>query len=145
MRPSATFGRGMDRLASARRKSLNIEIIEMGEPLFAYKPHRVSRRLAQMGRHRRVDRTDEFRAGAGRAQGRGRIGRTVDLIHGADINKPGLVFDQLNAAILQGEMTAPTRAVLEKQVTGNDGGAASTVNAAELTALVLGSPEFQRH
>jgi len=51
----------------------------------------------------------------------------------------------LNATFLQGEMTAPTRTTLEKLVTGTDGGEASTVNAAELTALVLGSPEFQRH
>jgi hypothetical protein len=68
-----------------------------------------------------------------------------DLVRGADIDKPGLVLDRLNEVFLQGEMTAPTRATLEKQVSGTDGGEASTVNAAELTALVLGSPEFQRH
>ncbi|HVM60964.1 MAG TPA: DUF1800 domain-containing protein [Verrucomicrobiae bacterium] len=142
----ATFGRGMDRIASARRKSLNIEIIEMGEPLFAYQAPtgytEDSRKWVNTGaliarmnfalalaEHKIVD-----------------VSVTPsDLIHGADIDKPGLVLDQLNAAILQGEMSAPTRATLEKQLTGNDGGNASTVNPAELTALVLGSPEFQRH
>lgn len=142
----ATFGRGMDRIASAKRKSLNIEIIEMGEPLFAYQAPtgytEDSRKWVNTGaliarmnfalalaEHKVVD-----------------VSVTPsDLIHGVDIDKPGLVFDRLNEAFLQGEMTAPTRATLEKQVTGGDGGEASTVNAAELTALILGSPEFQRH
>ncbi|MGO9246926.1 MAG: DUF1800 domain-containing protein [Verrucomicrobiia bacterium] len=142
----ATFGRGMDRIASAKRKSLNIEIIEMGEPLFAYQAPtgytEDSRKWVNTGaliarmnfalalaEHKVVD-----------------VSVTpTDLIHGVDIDKPGLVFDRLNEAFLQGEMTAPTRATLEKQVTGSDGGEASTVNAAELTALILGSPEFQRH
>jgi uncharacterized protein (DUF1800 family) len=142
----ATFGRGMDRIASAKRKSLNIEIIEMGEPLFAYQAPtgytEDSRKWVNTGaliarmnfalalaEHKIVD-----------------VSVTPsDLVRGVDIDKPGLVFDRLNEAFLQGEMTAPTRATLEKQVTGNDGGDASTVNAAELTALILGSPEFQRH
>jgi len=142
----ATFGRGMDRIASAKRKSLNIEIIEMGEPLFAYQAPtgytEDSRKWVNTGaliarmnfalalaEHKVVD-----------------VSVTPsDLIHGVDIDKPGLVFDRLNEAFLQGEMTAPTRATLEKQITGSDGGEASTVNAAELTALILGSPEFQRH
>jgi uncharacterized protein (DUF1800 family) len=142
----ATFGRNMDRIASAKRKSLDIEIIEMGEPLFAYQAPtgytEDSRKWVNTGaliarmnfalalaEHKIVD-----------------VSVTPsDLIHGVDIDKPGLVLDRLNTAILQGEMTAPTRATLEKQVTGNDGGNASTVNAAELVALVLGSPEFQRH
>jgi uncharacterized protein (DUF1800 family) len=142
----ATFGRGMDRIASAKRKSLNIEIIEMGEPLFAYQAPtgytEDSRKWVNTGaliarmnfalalaEHKIVD-----------------VSVTPsDLIRGADIDKPSLVLDQLNAVFLHGEMTAPTRATLEKQVTGTDGGGANTVNAAELTALVLGSPEFQRH
>ncbi len=146
MEAGATFGRGMDRLATAKRKSLNIEIIEMGEPLFAYQAPtgytEDSRKWVNTGaliarmnfalalaEHKIVD-----------------VSVTPsDLIHGVDIDKPGLVFDRLNEAFLQGEMTAPTRATLEKQVTGTDGGNASTVNAAELTALILGSPEFQRH
>jgi len=142
----ATFGRGMDRIASAKRKSLNIEIIEMGEPLFAYQVPagytEDSRKWVNTGaliarmnfalalaEHKIVD-----------------VSVTPsDLVRGADIDKPGLVLDQLNAAVLHGEMTTPTRATLEKQVTGTESGAASTVNAAELTALILGSPEFQRH
>jgi hypothetical protein len=68
-----------------------------------------------------------------------------DLIRGADIDKPDLVLDRLNQAFLQGELTAPTRATLEKQMAANGAGTASTVNTAELTALIIGSPEFQRH
>jgi len=142
----ATFGRGGDRLASAKRKSLNIEIIQMGQPLFAYQAPtgypEDSRKWVNTGaliarmnfalalaEHKIVD-----------------VSVTpADLIHGADIDKPGLVFDQLNEAFLHGEMSPPTRATLEKQVSGKDDSGASTVNTAELTALVLGSPEFQRH
>jgi uncharacterized protein (DUF1800 family) len=142
----ATFGRGGDRLASAKRKSLNIEIIQMGQPLFAYQAPtgypEDSRKWVNTGaliarmnfalalaEHKIVD-----------------VSVTpADLIHGADIDKPGLIFDQLNEAFLHGEMSPPTRATLEKQVSGKDDSGASTVNPAELTALVLGSPEFQRH
>jgi uncharacterized protein (DUF1800 family) len=143
----ATFGRGGDRLASAQRKSLNIGIIQMGEPLFAYQAPtgypEDSRKWVNTGaliarmnfalalaEHKIVD-----------------VSVTpADLLRGTDIDKPDLIFDQLNEVFLHGEMSAPTRATLEKHmVAGKDGGGASTVNPAELTALVLGSPEFQRH
>jgi hypothetical protein len=51
----------------------------------------------------------------------------------------------LNQALLHGEMAVATRATLEKQISRKDPDQASTVNVPELTALVLGSPEFQRH
>jgi hypothetical protein len=69
----------------------------------------------------------------------------VDLIRGVDSDKPELVLDQLNQALLHGEMAVATRATLEKQISRKDPDQASTVNVPELTALVLGSPEFQRH
>jgi uncharacterized protein (DUF1800 family) len=142
----ATFGRGGDRLASAKRKSLNIEIIQMGQPLFAYQAPtgypEDSRKWVNTGA---LIARMNFALALAEYKIVDVSVTPADLIHGADIDKPGLVFDQLNEAFLHGEMSAPTRATLEKQVSGKDDGGASTVNPAELTALVLGSPEFQRH
>jgi hypothetical protein len=42
-------------------------------------------------------------------------------------------------------LTEPTRATLEKHLIATENSEASTVNIPELTALILGSPEFQRH
>ena len=50
------------------------------------------------------------------------------------------LIDRLNEVLLHGQLTPATRATLEKQQSGKG----NTVNVAELTALVLGSPEFQR-
>ncbi len=67
------------------------------------------------------------------------------LMQGVDADKPDLVLNQLNQVLLQGEMAPTTRATLEKQIANKDPDESSTVNVPELTALVLGSPEFQRH
>jgi uncharacterized protein (DUF1800 family) len=142
----ATFGRGMDRIAAAPRKSLNLQIIEMGQPLFAYQAPtgypEDSRKWVNTGAL--VSRMNFALALAEHKVVDVSVGPS-DLIRGADIDKPDIVLDRLNQAFLQGELTAPTRATLEKQITANGAGTASTVNAAELTALIIGSPEFQRH
>ena len=146
MEAGATFDRNMDRIANARRKSLDIAVIEMGEPLFAYQAPtgytEDSRKWVNAGaliarmnfalalaEHKVVDVSAS----------------PVDLIRGVDSDKPELVLDQLNQALLHGEMAVATRATLEKQISRKDPDQASTVNVPELTALVLGSPEFQRH
>jgi uncharacterized protein (DUF1800 family) len=69
----------------------------------------------------------------------------------ADRGRPEAVLEHLLAAILHGQASAGTRAVLAAQLglpeitrlTGDDRGPAST-DVAKLAALVLGSPEFQR-
>lgn len=142
----ATFGRGMERIASAKRKSLNIEIIEMGQPLFAYQAPtgypEDSRKWVNTGAL--IARMNFALALA--------EGNVVDislahpdLVRGTDIDKPDAVLDRLNHVLLQDELSASTRATLEKQVAAKDDGQASTVNEPQLTALILGSPEFQRH
>jgi hypothetical protein len=146
MEAGATFGRGMDRLASAKRKSLNIQIIEMGQPLFAHQAPtgypEDSRKWVNTGAL--ISRMNFALALAEHKLTDVSV-TTADLIHGVDIDKPGIVLDRLNQAFLQGELTVPTRATLEKHLTADEGGEASTVNILELTALILGSPEFQRH
>jgi len=146
MEAGATFGRGMDRIANAKRKSLDIAVMEMGQPLFAYQAPtgytEDSRKWVNAGaliarmnfalalsEHKVVDVSAV----------------PADLIRGVDTDKPGLVLDQLNRVLLHGEMVPATRATLEKQISDMQTDDASTVNVPELTALILGSPEFQRH
>jgi uncharacterized protein (DUF1800 family) len=74
-----------------------------------------------------------------------------DLVSGADQRQPEVVLQRLLATILHGRASEETRAVLTAQLalpeitrlTPDDRGPAST-DVAKLTALVLGSPEFQR-
>ena len=146
MEAGATFGRGMERLASAKRKSLNIQIIEMGQPLFAHQAPtgypEDSRKWVNTGAL--ISRMNFALALAEHKLTDVSV-TPADLIHGVDIDKPDIVLDRLNQAFLQGELTVPTRATLEKHLTANEDAEASTVNIPELTALILGSPEFQRH
>jgi uncharacterized protein (DUF1800 family) len=73
------------------------------------------------------------------------------LLNGADHRKPEAVLEQLLVSLLHGRASAGTRAVLTAQLrlpeitrlTADDRGPADT-DVAKLTALVLGSPEFQR-
>lgn len=142
----ATFGRGTERITSAKRKSLNIEIIEMGQPLFAYQAPtgypEDSRKWVNTGAL--IARMNFALALA--------EGNVVDisiahpdLARGTDIDKPEAILNRLNHVLLQDELSASTRATLEKQVADKGDQQASTVNEPQLTALILGSPEFQRH
>jgi len=73
------------------------------------------------------------------------------LVAGADARSPDAVLDRLLAALVAGQASAETRAVLAAQLTSpqitrlspDDRGPADT-DVAKLVALVLGSPEFQR-
>ncbi|HXI85567.1 MAG TPA: DUF1800 domain-containing protein [Verrucomicrobiae bacterium] len=148
MEAGATFGRNLDRIANARRKSLDIAVMEMGQPLFAYQAPtgytEDSRKwvnagalIARMNFALALSEHKVVNVSAPPAD--------LILIRGVDSDKPDLVLDQLNRVLLHGEMAPATRATLEKQIPDKQTGDASTVNVPELTALVLGSPEFQRH
>ena len=73
------------------------------------------------------------------------------LVAGADARTPDAVLDRLLAALVAGQASTETRAVLAAQLTSpqitrlspDDRGPANT-DVAKLAALVLGSPEFQR-
>jgi uncharacterized protein (DUF1800 family) len=73
------------------------------------------------------------------------------LVGGTDQHQPQAVLRALLATLLHGRASAETRAVLSAQLglpeitrlTADDRGPAAT-DVAKLTALVLGSPEFQR-
>ncbi len=146
MEAGATFGRGMDRIANARRKSLDIAVIEMGQPLFAYQAPtgytEDSRKWVNAGA---LIARMNFALALSEHKVVNVSAPSADLMRGVDADKPVLVLDQLNHVLLQGEMAPATRATLEKQISDKQTSDASTVNVPELTALVLGSPEFQRH
>ena len=146
MEAGATFGRGMDRIANARRKSLDIAVIEMGQPLFAYQAPtgytEDSRKWVNAGA---LIARMNFALALSEHKVVNVSAPPADLIRGVDSDKPGLVLDQLNRVLLHGEMATATRATLEKQISDKQTDDASTVNVPELTALVLGSPDFQRH
>jgi uncharacterized protein (DUF1800 family) len=144
----ATFERGGDRINRIPRKSLNLRIIEMGQILFGYQAPtgwpEDSRKWVSTGAliarlnfalaftsHGVVDA--DFSAGR--------------LLKGVDIDEPDAVMKRLTEALLQGEMSKGTRDALNEQLTatGNDAAQTGAVNPAKLTALILGSPEFQRH
>jgi len=146
METGATFGRGMDRLAQARRKTLNLSIIQMGQPLFAYQAptgypedsHKWVNTGALISRM-------NFSLALAEGSFIDVNLATDNLLRGVDIDKPDLVLERLNHALLQGRMSESTRATLEKQTFGAHGDNASTINVPQLAALMLGSPEFQRH
>lgn len=146
METGATFGRGMDRIANARRKTLNLSIIELGQPLFAYQAPtgypEDSRKWVNTGAL--IARMNFSLALAERNFVDVNLA-TDNLVRGVDIDKPELVLNRLNQVLLQGRMSDSTRATLEKQTFGPRNGDAATINVPQLAALMLGSPEFQRH
>ena len=146
MEAGATFGRNLDRIVNNPRRSLNLAVIEMGQPLFAYQAPtgytEDSRKWVNAGA---LIARMNFALELSEHKVVNVSAPSADLMRGVDADKPDLVLDQLNHVLLQGEMAAATRATLEKQISNKDPDEASTVNVPELTALVLGSPEFQRH
>ena len=81
-------------------------------------------------------------------------GARVDLgpfLEGVDRRRPGRVLDRMFAVVLRGHVSPETRRVLAAQLenpeivraTADDRGPKNT-DVEKLTALVLGSPEFQR-
>jgi hypothetical protein len=64
------------------------------------------------------------------------------LIEKADADQPEAVLDGLSEALLHGEMSTSTRNTLKRIALPKEEG--KTADAAKLTALILGSPEFQR-
>ena len=146
METGATFGRGGDRIANARRKTLNLSIGELGQPLFAYQAPtgypEDSRKWINSGA---LIARMNFALALTEQNLIDVSGDTGNLLKGVDIDKPDRVIDQFNQVLLQGQLSDATRATLQKQMLNQQDEKTSTVNVAQLTALMLGSPEFQRH
>jgi uncharacterized protein (DUF1800 family) len=138
METMATFGRG-ERFA--RRNSLNQQIQQMGQSLFAYQAPtgwpEDSRKWVSTGAL--ISRLNFAIALTGRNIGDVALDLSKAAM-GVDSDQPNAVIDRLAAALLHGPLTLATRQTLEQQLAGNS----KTVDIPQLTALILGAPEFQR-
>jgi uncharacterized protein (DUF1800 family) len=141
---AGVIGYGGEKLSAAKRKSLNWSIYDMGQPLFSFAAPtgypEVSSRWVSPGAL--IERLNFALALTGQNVVDVRL-QPEKLLEGVDADQPGAVLDRLSRQLLQGEMTSATRQVLEKNALPQEG-ASKTVDAAKLTALILGSPEFQR-
>ncbi len=144
MENGATFGRGGS--GTARRQSLDLHIMDLGQPLFAYQAPtgypEDSRKWVSTGA---LIARMNFALTLTSHNVLDALVAPRSLIQDADIDKPDLVLDRLNQVLLQGELTAQTRATLQQQALGQQESGNNTINVLQLTALMLGSPEFQRH
>jgi uncharacterized protein (DUF1800 family) len=146
MEGSAALGRekASDRLSAAKRQSLNWHIFELGEPLFACTPptgyKEVSKIWVSPGAL--IERLN-FAMALTQQQVEDVRFDPQNILTSVDLDKPEAVLDQCAAALLQGNMSAGTRGVLE-QAALPAAGESKTINPAKLIALMLGSPEFQR-
>jgi uncharacterized protein (DUF1800 family) len=122
---AGTVGYGGERLSASHPKTLNWHVYDMGQPLFACQPP--------------TGYTENSRKWVSSGALISRINFARELAKGdvMDVTRPEKM--PVAEELLQVELSASTRAVLEKHTakTGDDGGG-------ELTALVLSSPEFQR-
>ncbi|MDQ3622989.1 MAG: DUF1800 domain-containing protein [Verrucomicrobiota bacterium] len=142
---AATMGYGGELVSSSKKKSLNWCIYEMGQPLFAFQAPtgypEDSRQWVSAGAL--ISRLNFALALTGGSVADASV-EPRDLIQGADTDRPGEVLDCVLQKLLNGEASAATRETLLKNMTSAEGPGA-TVNVSQVIALVLGSPEFQRH
>ena len=141
---ASTLGYGGEKLSSAKRKSLNWQVYDMGEPLFAFAAptgySEVSSKWVSPGAV--IDRLNFALALTEQEVSDVRIA-PQDLVKGADADQPTVVFEKLSESVLHGAMSDSTKKTIEKNALPQDG-EAKTVSIPKLTALLLGSPEFQR-
>jgi uncharacterized protein (DUF1800 family) len=139
-----TAGRGLDRFGSARRKTINMHIIELGQPLFAYTAPtgypEDSRKWVSTGAL--ISRLNFALALTEQSVANVSF-QPQTMLGGVDIDQADAVLDRLSQFLLGGQVTEATRATITKEAIGDKDGHA-TVNTAKLAALTLGSPEFQR-
>ncbi|HSU66400.1 MAG TPA: DUF1800 domain-containing protein, partial [Tepidisphaeraceae bacterium] len=141
---AATLGYGNDRLSAQKRKSLNWCVFEMGEPLFAFTAPtgypEVSSKWVSPGAL--IDRLN-FALALTEQNVTTVHFNPAALLAGTDTDQPDAVLGRLSDVLLHGQMTDSTRQTLVKKALPQEG-AGATVDVSKLTALILGSPEFQR-
>jgi len=143
---AAIMGRGQaaDRLAKRPRQSLNWHIYEMGEPLFACTPptgyKEVSSSWVSPGAL--IERLN-FAMALTQQQLSDIHFDSKTILGTADLDRPDAVLDQSASVLLQNNISASTRKVLEQTALPAPGDS-KTVNPNKLIALMIGSPEFQR-
>ena len=141
---AGTIGYGAEKLSAAPRKSLNWMIFDMGQPLFAFAaptgyPETSSKWVSSGALIERLN----FAIALAEQRVTDVEVSPEKLLASVDADQPAAVLDRMQQVLLQGEVSAETKKVLEKTVVPEDGKAA-TVKAGKVMALLLGSPEFQR-
>jgi uncharacterized protein (DUF1800 family) len=137
-------GHAADRISKRPRQSLNWHILELGEPLFACTPptgyKEVSKFWVSPGAL--IERLN-FALALTQQQVSDIRFSPQTILAGTDLDKPEAVLNQCVAVLLQNNITASTRKVLEQTALPAPGDS-QTVNPSKLIALIIGSPEFQR-
>lgn len=127
-----------------RHKGLSRWVYDMGEPLFSFAAPtgypELSTRWVNPGAL--IDRLNFAMALTEQNVSDVRID-TAGLLRGADTDQPQAVLDRVTGSLLYDQIGPNTRKTLAKQVLP-EAGSGNTVDVAKLTALILGSPEFQR-
>jgi uncharacterized protein (DUF1800 family) len=140
---ASELGYGADNLSAQKRKPLAWTVHEMGEPLMAFAAPtgypELSSKWVSPGAL--IDRLNFAMALTEQNVLDVRFD-TAKLLNGVDTDQPTAVFDRLSDLLLHGQMTDSTRQTLMKRALPQEPGA--TVDVAKVTALILGSPEFQR-
>lgn len=140
---AGTLGFGNEKLSAEKRKTLNWQLHDMGMPLFDCAPPtgypEVSSKWVSPGAL--IDRLNFALALTSQDISDVRID-PAGLLDGADADQPERVFGKLSEALLHGEVNEKTRqTIMSAAGSGDD---TKTVDVAKMTALLLGSPDFQR-
>jgi len=141
---SAAMGYGDAAAHTEKRQSLARHIYDMGEPLFAYSaPTGYPENSAEwVNSGALIDRLN-FALALTQENVTDLHVDLSRLLGKIDVDQPSVVFNQLSQAILHGDLSDRTRKTLEKNALPHMS-SGQTVDVARLTALLLGSPEFQR-
>jgi uncharacterized protein (DUF1800 family) len=143
---------GPDPAAPGGGIALAREVARLGEPLYEAQPPTgyPDRAEAWVNTGSLLGRMN-FALGLAHNRFRGTRVDVAGFLAGTDRGQPEQVLDRLLAAVLYGEASARTRAVLSAQLESPEitrtmayDRVAKDTDVEKLTALVLGSPEFQR-
>jgi uncharacterized protein (DUF1800 family) len=140
---AASAGFGGDRVSGVRRKSLNLHIFEMGQPLYSYQaptgwPEDSRKWVSSGALIARLNFALAFTAAEILDVGE----QPRSLFARTDSREVDATLDLLERTFVPAGLGVATRETLRAKALGQEGGAAA-IDVPQLAALVLGSPEFQ--
>jgi uncharacterized protein (DUF1800 family) len=133
----------IERLSDSKTQSLNWHVFELGEPLLACTPPTGYKEVSKIwvGSGALVERLNfalaltQHRVADVKFSIRNLLGET-------DPHQSTAVLNKCEAALVPGQLSPGTRAVLDRAVVPPEGN--RPIDTSKLVALLLGSPEFQR-
>jgi uncharacterized protein (DUF1800 family) len=144
-RPRVPFGRGDEALASLKRKTVLLHLLEMGQPLYAWAPPTGFPEQSShwVGSGALIARLNFALALTGGQVADARVDLR-SLLMDAHPEDPELLATSIARRVLGSEPAPATLRVMLQQGAASDLAAGSGAGAQRLLALALGSPEFQR-